>query len=111
MKKILFILTLVTIGAFIALNTGCKDDDPVEACEQDLFCDNTVEVTACCTDGEDCYYTYEGVKYSDTDQGLRDLVEALDCSTTKSISVDGPNADMVIKLKSLLESAKSSSLR
>ena len=107
MKKKLIFISVLLVGAFsmLVLNTACEDD-PKEACEQDLFCDDTVEVTACCTDGTDCYYTYNGNDYPDTDQGLSDLVEALDCATTKSISIDGPNADMVARLQALIEEAR-----
>ena len=107
MKKKLIFISLVLVGvlSMIVFNTACKDD-PKEACEQDLFCDDTIEVTACCTDGTDCYYTYNGVEYPDTEAGLSDLIDALDCSTTKSISIDGPNADMVVRLQAMLEEAR-----
>jgi hypothetical protein len=88
------------------INTGCEDDDPKEACEQDLFCDDTVEVTACCTDGEECYYTYGGIDYPDTDQGLLDLAKALDCA--KSATKSEQNYIMA-KLQALLESARQAS--
>ncbi|MFC2151061.1 hypothetical protein ACFLSE_00925 [Bacteroidota bacterium] len=103
MKKLLLILTFVLTGAIFVVNTSCEDD-PKEACEQDLFCDDTVEVTACCTDGANCYYTYNGINYPDTDQGLLDLIEALDCST-KSVSIDGDDY-MVVRLQALLEEAR-----
>jgi len=107
MKKKLFVLVLLFIGAFAVatMNTGCEDD-PKEACEQDLFCDDTIEVTACCTDGKDCYYTYNGVEYPDTDQGLADLAAALDCA--KSATKSEQNFIMV-KLQALLESARQES--
>jgi len=110
MKKRVFILSLLLTGAIVAFHTACEKD-PVEACEQDLFCDGTMEVTACCTDGTDCYYTYNGQEYPDTEQGLADLVEALDCGTTKSISIDGENDSMFVILQSLLEKARELSNR
>ena len=107
MKKKLFFISLLFVGAIsmIVLNTACEDD-PKEACEQDMFCDDTVEVTACCTDGKDCYYTYNGVDYPDTNEGLADLIEALDCAKSKSVSIDGPNAEMIARLQELLERAR-----
>jgi len=110
MKKKVFILSLLLIAAIITVHTACEQD-PIEACEQDLFCDGTVEVTACCTDGEDCYYTYNGQEYPDTEQGLLDLIAALDCPTKKSISVDGINEDMITHLQALIEDARKLSSR
>ncbi len=112
MKKKVFFMSLLISGVFAiaAINTACEET-PKEACEQDLFCDDTVEVTACCTDGASCYYTYEGVDYPDTDQGLLDLIEALDCTTTKSVTIEGANAEMVARLQALLESARIHSKR
>lgn len=107
MKKKVFVLVLLLMGAFslAVINTGCEDD-PKEACEQDLFCDDTVEVTACCTDGEDCYYTYGGVEYPDTEQGLIDLLEALNCESTKSASVENGRDYVIARLEALLEEAR-----
>ena len=105
MKKKIFVLSTLIIGAIFAIITSCEKD-PVEACEQDLFCDGTTEVTACCTDGADCYYTYNGIEYPDTQEGLADLVAALGCATTKSMAIDGENSDMVIRLQALLEEAR-----
>jgi len=108
MKKSIFIIAMLVLGGIFALNTGCEED-PKESCEQDLFCENTVEVTACCTDGADCYYTYDGQNYPDTDQGLLDLIEALDCTTTKSASLEEANEDLVYRLQAMLEEARISS--
>lgn len=112
MKKKIFFMSLLLAGAFAiaALNTACEED-PKEACEQDLFCYDTVEVTACCTDGADCYYTYGGVEYPDTDQGLLDLIAALDCTSTKSATINGENIEMIARLQALLEEARALSKR
>jgi len=110
MKMKAIIISLLLIVTIIAVHTACEPD-PTEACEQDMFCDNTVEVTACCTDGEDCYYTYNGQEYPDTEQGLLDLIAALDCPTTKSVSVDGANDSMYARLQTLLEEARKLSFR
>ena len=106
MKKKLLIMSLLLFSAFAVsvLNTACEAD-PEEACEQDLFCDDTMEVTACCTDGQDCYYTYDGVDYPDTAEGLAALVAALDCAKSKSVSVDG-ESELAIQLQALLEEAR-----
>jgi len=105
MKKSIFIISMLLAGAVIALNTGCEEE-PKESCEQDLFCDNTVEVTACCTDGTDCYYTYNGQNYPDTQQGLQDLIEALDCTTTKSASLEEAYEELGFRLQAMLEEAR-----
>lgn len=112
MKRKVFFMSLLIAGVFAiaAINTACEED-PKEACEQDLFCDDTVEVTACCTDGANCYFTYRGVDYPDTDQGILDLSEALGCSTTKSVTIEGANAEIVARLQALLESARIQSKR
>lgn len=108
MKKSIFIISMLLLGAVVALNTGCEED-PKESCEQDLFCDSTVEVTACCTDGADCYYTYNGQNYPDTQQGLQDLIAALDCTTTKSASLEEANEELGHRLQAMLEEARISS--
>ena len=72
MKKSILILLAIVTGVIFAMNTGCEED-PKEACEQDAFCEGEPEVTLCCTDGEDCYWTYDGKEYADTDAG-RDLL-------------------------------------
>ena len=105
MKKKIFILSTLIIGAIFVIITSCEKD-PAQACVQDLFCDGATEVTACCTDGADCHYTYNGIEYPDTEEGLADLAAALDCATTKSIAIDGENSDLVIRLQALLEEAR-----
>ena len=56
MKKSLAFITMMLFGAIIIMHVGCEME-PQETCQQDKFCDGTVSVTACCTNGEDCYYT------------------------------------------------------
>lgn len=110
MKKGVFALFMVLVSVVIAFNTGCEED-PVEACEQDLFCDNTIEVTACCTDGTDCYYTYGEVDYPDTEEGLLDLLEAMDCVSKSSAKVDEESDYMMARLQAMLEEARINSKR
>ena len=110
MKKGVFIFSMLLLGVMFAINSGCEED-PVEACEQDLFCDDTESVTACCTDGEECYFTYNNVNYPDTDQGYLDLIAALDCAETKSVSIEGENDYMVTRLQALLEEARQRSTK
>lgn len=106
MRKGLIIFTMLFIAGVAAVNTGCEEE-PLEACEQDLFCDGTVEVTACCTDGQDCYYTYNGVDYPDTNEGITNLIEALDCTTAKKASMeDDAYAYTFARLKTMLEEAR-----
>ena len=105
MKRVLFILLLAGLGAVITINTACEME-PNEECLQEDFCDGEKQVTACCTDGTDCYYTYLGVNYPDTPEGLADLTKALDCVNTKSVSIDGENDDMMYRLQVMLEEAR-----
>lgn len=81
MKKSVLILLAVLTGVIFALNTGCEDDDPKEACEQDEICEGEPEVTLCCTEDVDCYWTYDGKDYADTDAGLDQLMDDLGCTT------------------------------
>jgi hypothetical protein len=106
MKKTFVIIAILLIGGVVALTTGCEDD-PKEACQQDMFCDGTVSVTACCTEGEDCYYTYNGNEYPDTDEGLTQLIEDLDCTTTKSTEhMEGDELSIRERLEWLLEDTR-----
>lgn len=83
MKKKLFFISLILISAFsiTVLNTSCEEE-PKEACEQDMFCEGEPEVTLCCTDGEDCYWTYNGKNYADNQAGWDELYDDLGCTTT-----------------------------
>jgi len=111
MKKGLLFLGVLFIGGVIAFSTGCEED-PEESCQQDEIC--TLEngemgtVTACCTDGEDCYFTYNGKKYPDTDEGVADLIKDLGCvSLTKKSTKPENGYDYVkARLESLLEEAR-----
>ncbi len=105
MKKGLFLLTLLFIGGAILLNTGCEED-PKEACEQDMFCDGEVAVTACCTDGEDCYFTYNGKNYPDTAEGIEDLIADLNCTTTKAAAEEDEHTFIYAQLESLVKIAR-----
>ncbi len=105
-KRFSIIALLLFICGFVALNTGCEKE-PEESCQQDMFCDGEVAVTACCVDGGGCYYTYNGKDYPDTDQGLEDLIDALDCTTAKkSVSIEEQNEYLMARLKWLIEEAR-----
>ena len=82
MRKTLILLTLL-LGGLAVFSLSCELEN-IESCEQELFCDGTKEVTACCVMGGDCVYTYNGVDYPDTEQGMADLLVALDCANAKS---------------------------
>ena len=95
MKKSIFILLAIFTGVIIALNTGCKDD-PKETCEQDEICEGEPEVTLCCTDGADCYWTYNGTEYPDTDAGLDQLYDDLGCASTAKSALEGDSKDYIM---------------
>ncbi|NOQ27379.1 MAG: hypothetical protein GQ564_18610 [Bacteroidales bacterium] len=101
MKKSFFILSMLLFGVMLATYTSCEED-PVEACEQDEICEGEPEVTLCCTDGEDCYWTYNGDSYPDTDAGVNSLYDNLGCaSSKKSASYDQEKNEIIIKLLAL----------
>jgi hypothetical protein len=111
-KKLLSIgVLLIGITITVVLNTGCEED-PKEACLQDEFCtlenDELKTVTTCCTDGEDCYYTYNGTNYPDTEQGRANLVEAMGCATVakKSSNPEHEYDFVIARLEALVEEAK-----
>lgn len=106
MKKVLFIIGILLVGGSIAtIHTGCEED-PKEACQQDMFCNDSVAVSACCTDGKDCYYTYNGKEYPDTDEGLNQLIEDLDCTTAKASDIESVDGELILRLQSLLKEAR-----
>jgi len=111
MKKKFLILTLIFAGALVALYSGCEED-PIEECVQEEICPEAPEVTACCTDGADCVFTYNGYEYPDTDEGYNRLIDSLGCgSSKKSESLNKENDYLFSQLQSLLEKARELSKR
>lgn len=106
MKKKLLFITLILLGmaAITTLNTACEEDKPKEACEQDIFCEGEPEVTLCCTDGTDCYWTYNETDYPDTPEGIDQLYNDLGCTTKgKSFEKDGDYDYIMDKLLAMRE--------
>ncbi len=77
MKKKFFLLPLLLLGMFIAVQYGCETD-PDEICESfnPPRCNAPEDATVCCDDNE-CYYTYKGKNYPDTAEGMEDLIEEM----------------------------------
>ncbi len=74
----------------VSLSYGCKED-PQESCtSNDFGCSNDAEATACCTDGADCKYTYNGKTYGDSDAERAKLIADM-C----------PQASVVVKTETL----------
>jgi len=110
MKKRLMVLSILLFGVLFVFNTSCEED-PKEACDQEEFCEGEPEVTLCCTDGEECYWTYDGNEYADTDSGLDDLFNDLGCtSTTKSANNEQIREDIYNRLFAMRERVIAKSL-
>jgi len=101
-KSIILIATLI---AGLALFSVSCEVVPQESCEQEMFCNDTEEVTACCTEGADCVFKYNGVEYPDTEQGMIDLINALDCTDAKSDCFEQEKVYMMDQLRSLMTRA------
>lgn len=101
MKNKFLYLTLILAGvfSFAILNTACEEDEAKEVCEQEEVCEGEPEVTLCCTEETDCYWTYNGKNYADTDEGIDQLYNDLGCATdAKSGEV---NHEILTKLLNL----------
>jgi len=109
MKKLLLLLPLIIIGLLLVVNTGCEN--PLEDCSSDTVCDGKDPVTTCCTDGSDCVYKYNGREYPDTDKGLSDLLDAMNCTSKKSATVSCDEELIRQRLSELLNKTKALSLR
>jgi len=109
MRKLVFLLPLFLLGLVITMNTGC--DEVTEECSSDEICTGKDPVTSCCTEGSACVWKYNGVEYPDTEQGLIDLMAALDCPTAKSGSVGCDINEIEMRLYELMENTRALSLR
>ena len=85
MKHKILLLPLILFGLLIAVQYGCEAL-PEESCESfnPPQCSAPNDATICCDTGDDCYYTYQGKTYPDTDQGMEDLIAAM-CGTTANM--------------------------
>ena len=111
--KHVLILALISFGT-LGFN-GCTEDEVSKSCEQQdmneiLNCGEQKNVEVCCTEGSDCVYSYNGIDYPNTSQGLSDLADALGCTTTKSADYEEQHALVIMHLKKMMENAKATSL-
>ncbi len=106
MRKAIAIIKLMLVGGFLLMNASCEQEAK-ETCQQDVFCDGSVTVTASCTNGKDCYFTYNGEKYPDTEEGIDNLINDLNCSTAKNFSsVEEKNAYFYQRLQWLVQETR-----
>ncbi len=103
MKRATFYLSVLFLGVFIAIVSGCTTT-PTESCEEDEICSGK-KVTACCSDTE-CYYEYNGVKYGDDAASLAKLTTDLGCTQASLPTYKEDIADLVLRLQALGEIAK-----
>jgi hypothetical protein len=84
MKNKILLLPLLLFGLLIAVQYGCEPTTD-ESCESfnPPQCSAPDDATVCC-DGDQCYYTYQGQTYPDTDQGMEDLIKDM-CGTTANL--------------------------
>jgi hypothetical protein len=101
-RKVYLLLAVLTVG--VAATWYSCETDPEETCLQDEFCD--IPVTACCDDNDVCVFKYNGKEYPDTDEGMAQLLEDLDCVATieklESVEQKSANAEIVDRLKNLM---------
>jgi hypothetical protein len=107
MKKATFYLPVFVLGLFLIFISGCVTT-PEESCEQDEICAGKT-VTVCCTD-TNCYYEYNGVKYGDDTESLAALAAALGCTQASAPTFKEDISDLVLRLESLGEIARSQSI-
>lgn len=111
--KHVLILALISMGTLGFI--GCGEDEATESCEQqdmnEIFnCGEEKNVEVCCTEGADCVYSYNGVDYPNTTQGLEDLADALGCATAKSAGYEEQHALIIKCLIEMMEKAKAGSI-
>lgn len=103
MKKLKQVFPTLFVGIAFFILSACATT-PEESCEQDEICSGKT-VTACCTDDE-CYYTYDGVKYGDDPASLLELAKALGCTSATSPEFDHDIQQIMSRLVGLSEVAQ-----
>ena len=103
MKRFSFYLSILILGVFISLVSGC-DLESLETCEEEEICTGKF-VTACCNDTE-CYYMYNGKKYGDDAESLTQLAKDLGCTFSGLPKYDEEIGDLILRLTALKELAK-----
>lgn len=97
--KIFVLLFTLVLGAFTL--TNCGDDEPIEVCSNDNYCDDK-SVTACCDENQQCVYKYNGKEYAEDEQDQ--LADDLGCSGTNArVDASAERAQLIAKLEALLE--------
>lgn len=96
--KSFMVIALIAIMPFVL--TSCEPTG--ESCAQQdmnevLTCDAEKNVEVCCTEGADCVYKYNGTDYPDTEDGLTNLADALDCTYKSSVD-SKEQRKLIIKL-------------
>ena len=100
---LLLLLPVVALGLVFFLHISCKSN-PLESCEQDEICTGK-SVTACCTEGAACVYTYNGKKYTESE--MDQLSKDLGCTSKKSACYEDELAELRSRLEALMERAHS----
>jgi hypothetical protein len=101
-KRVLLLLPVVALfGIILFSQIGC-DSNPLESCEQEEICTGK-SVTACCTEGSSCKYTFNGKVYSEDE--LTQLAKDLGCTSRKSTCYDEEIVELVSRLEALMERA------
>ena len=114
MNKKLIFLPLSLLGIIAILLFGCDSDSDKSEEVCDVFptpseCSTTTQATACCSDEDTCYYLYEGVKYTHTDQGLEELLAAM-CPNLSEEESTAIYKKLNAQTKKLMEQARLSAV-
>lgn len=101
MKIFKSFMAIAMIALIPFVFTACEDTS-AESCEQQdmnevLNCGVEKNVEVCCTEGAACVYKYNGTEYADTNEGLTDLADALNCTYKSSVDYQ-EQKDLIIKL-------------
>lgn len=102
MKKLKHVIPALLVGIMVFMLSACEAT-PEESCEEDKICEGKT-VTACCTDDE-CYYTYNGVKYGDDADSLIELANALGCTSASSPEYNQEIQEIMSRLVGLSQNA------
>ncbi len=103
MKKAAFYLSALLLGVFLVFVSGCTTT-PEESCEQEEICTGKI-VTACCNEDE-CYYEYNGVKYSKDSESITKLATDLGCTQASLPTYKEDISDLILRIEALGEFVK-----
>ena len=77
MKKGAYLFLAIIAVTLSTVWYSCEEKPPEETCLADDYCEITV--TVCCDDDNVCVFKYNGKEYPDTEQGMTDLLDDLNC--------------------------------